>query len=220
VPDNAARKNLIRAIAQRKGISYTAAMRLLDNHVPRPAPVLKPGEAYAMFRRPVGIIAQPELVGPMFSGSLGRGDQLRELWLHYGPSKPPQAFVVTNVPLPGEGPATGVLVTALLNFLARRHEARHAEVRRRMPDAEREPMLLETQRLVEQAPREQAEVWLCGTRTPCVRVRVDGCEALEIPYLDGCIVYCGPCEQSAVLRLDLDQEVEPQQEDRPQRLVR
>lgn len=208
MPDNAARKKLIRAIAQRKGISYTAAMRLLNNHVPRPLPVLEPGEAYAMFRRPVGIIAQPELVGPMVSGTLGRGDQLRELWLHYGTSKPPQAFVVTNVPLPGERQATEVLVIALLNFLARRYEARYADGRRRMPDVEREAMVLEAQRLVEQAPREQAEVWLCGTRTPCVRVRVDGCEALEIPYLDGCIVYCGPCEQSAALRLDLDLEVE------------
>ncbi|HEX3786727.1 MAG TPA: hypothetical protein VHW44_02600 [Pseudonocardiaceae bacterium] len=204
MPDDAARKKLIRSLAQHKGISYTAAMRLLDKHVARPVPVLKPGEAYAMFRRPVGIIARPELVGPVFSGSLGRGEDLRELWLQYGSSKPPQAFVVTNVPLPGERPATGVLVTALLNFLARRTEARYADGRRRMPDAEREAMLLETQRLVEQAPREQAEVWLGGTRVPGVRVRVDGCEALEIPYLDGCIVYCGPREQSAALRLDLD----------------
>jgi hypothetical protein len=197
VPDNSARKKRIRAIAQHAGVPYTAAMRLLDNHVSRLDPVLEPGAAAAMFHRPVGILARPELAGPVFIGSTGVGENLDELRLRYGPAKLPQAFVVTNVPLPGEQPASGVLVTVLHNFLARHREAG-------LPRTERVVISRETLAQAEQASREPAEVWLGETRTPGVRVRVDEFEAVEIPHLEGRIVYCGLVEHSAELRLDLD----------------
>jgi hypothetical protein len=178
VPDNSARKKRIRAIAQHAGVPYTAAMRLLDDHVSRPEPVLEPGAAAAMFHRPVGVLARPELAGPVFIGSTGVGENLDELRLRYGPAKLPQALVITNVPLPGGVQAGGVLVTALHNFLAGHYEAR-------VPRTERDAVSLETLALAERAPREQTEVWLGETRRPGVLVRVDGFEALEVPYLEG-----------------------------------
>jgi hypothetical protein len=68
-------------------------------------------------------------------------------------------------------------------------------------------VIVEALRAVEAAPREPAEVSLCGTPTLGVRVGVAAYAALEIPYHDGCIVYCGPQGLAGGMLFDLDQPV-------------
>jgi hypothetical protein len=121
----------------------------------------------------VGIIAQPALPGPFFLGSAGIDDQLREIRLRYGPSRLPGAYLLTHRPLPGEERDTSLLVTALCNFVV------VSAGRPRTHD-----LAVVVLRAVEAAPREPAEARLCGAPVPGVRVRVAGCEGLEIPYLE------------------------------------
>jgi hypothetical protein len=110
--------------------------------------------------------------------------------------------MLTNLPLPGEERDTSVLVTAVHNFVAAHAREPHG----RTPDG-RPDVIVEALHAVEAAPREPAEVWLCGTPMPGVRVVVGAYEALEIPYHDGCIVYCGPQSLADAVRFDLDQPV-------------
>ncbi|MCW7947025.1 hypothetical protein AAW14_34995 [Streptomyces hygroscopicus] len=201
MPENAARKRRAREIARSRGIPYTAALRILDRRSPvsalRP---LESGQAFAHFGRPVGIIAEPSLPGPFLVGTEGIGTRLREVTVDYGPTRLPIASVLTSRPLPGEERDTLALVTALHNFVAA-HDRDPSD-----PGSEDQhhDRIVRALRAVEAASSEPATARFRDVVRPCVRVRVGAFEALDIPYEDGSIVYCGPLALADTVRFDLE----------------
>lgn len=188
MPEDAARKKRVRAIAHTVGISYTAALRKLVERESRAAPTLAQGEAFARFGGPVGILAAPELPGPWL-GHIFYGESApEEIRLVYGQRSKPAAFVLTHRP-ESDGTVPGdPLVNALHNLLPGRgvEHARAALAR------------------VTAAQPQEAHTWLAGRGTPCRRIVVDSVQGLAVAHDGGVIVYCGPLTDPELVRLDLD----------------
>lgn len=199
VPENAARKRRSRELARQRGIPYTRALKILGWARQQ----LK--QSYVNFGRPVGIITEPSLSGPHFSTAFGYGERLSHLWLRYGDrSGPPDAFIGTHHPLPGDEPDTGLLVEGLHNLILQHERYSSDGAPSGLDPDERHNLTLRVQHAVKTAPREAAEARFHHGRWPCVRVRVGGFEALEIPYGDGSIVYCGLASLSDTVRFGLE----------------
>uniref|UniRef100_A0AAU1HN78 Transcriptional regulator n=1 Tax=Streptomyces sp. NBC_00180 TaxID=2903632 RepID=A0AAU1HN78_9ACTN len=203
VPENAARKRRARELAQRTGVPYTAALRLINaGRVPPEVRLQELQRAYARFGRPVGIITGPSLPGPRLMGAEGFGERLSQVWLGYG-QLPFDAFMVTSRPLPGSEPDTGLLVGGLHSYIAQ-HERYSGNLNPNDLLHNRDHDLVERALDAAQAaPREEAEARFNDGMRPCVRVRVGEFEALEIPYEDGSIVYCGPVHLSETVKFGL-----------------
>ncbi|WP_367318142.1 hypothetical protein [Streptomyces sp. HUAS ZL42] len=205
MPENAARKRRARELARRLGIAYTTALRMVGGGAP-PAgwAQQKLKQAYADFGRQVGVIAEPSLSGPHLMGTEGYGERLSHVWLGYGdrPGRP-DAFIGTHRPLPGDESDTWLFVTGLHNFMAQ-HEW-HSGDRAPgdlNPDGSHD-LTVRALHAVQTAPREAAGARFHDGLWPCVRVRIGGFEALEIPYEDGSIVYCGLASMSGTVRFGL-----------------
>jgi hypothetical protein len=188
VPEDAARKKRIRAIAHAVGISYTAALRKLVERESREAPTLAAGEASARFGGPVGILAAPELPGPWLGHIFYGSSAPEEIRLVYGQRSKPTAFVLTHRSEPDGTVPGDPLVNALPNLLPGRgvEHARAALAR------------------VTAVQRQDAHTWLAGRRTPCQRIVLDSFQGLAVEHDGGVIVYCGPLTDPAQVRLDLD----------------
>jgi hypothetical protein len=195
VPDYAARKKRAHMLSRAMGVPYTAALRALDSgSSPAAARLMGPGDAFRVFGRPVGVIAHPVLPWPMVDGTDGRPGRLTGIRLRYGPNHQTDALVLTDCPLPGIEPYAFLLANGLHNFVARHLRARGGD---REPDRD-------IRLLIDAAPREAVDVVLDGAAVAGVRVRVEGCEGIEIPYAGGFIVYCGQEGTSTAMRFGLD----------------
>lgn len=194
MPDNAARKKRAHMLSRAMGVSYTAALRALD-HGSSPAAqrLMGPGDAFRKFGRPVGIVAHPVLPWPMLVGTEGREGRLTGIRLRYGARARLDALMLTHSPLAGREPYAFLLTNGLRNFVAT-----HLRDQGIVHEPGRVDVLLET------APRQPVEVMLDGEPVTAVRIRVEGCEAIEIPYAGGSIVYCGREGTSDGMRFGLD----------------